>query len=157
MNPYGVERDFDAFLKTRQKGISIIRGDIEKSLNHYPDNFFDVIILSRTIQELEHPNRIIASMLKKGRRVVVSFLNYGYFKNRFHFFFKGKKPLTEAFSEPWPEQKEIKPLTIADFENFVVKKNLKIVNKVFLRGDWVKKIIIFPNLFAGVAIYHLES
>ena len=153
----GIERDFDSIIETIEKGISVYRGDIEEGLSLYPDGAFDLVILSRTIQELNNPDVILSLMLKKGKKVVVTFLNFGYFKNRFYFFFKGKKPRTEASPNYWPLQSEIKPLSVFDFEYYAKLKNIRILKKVYLSGDWKKSSNFFPNLFYGVAIYLISK
>ena len=153
----GVEIKLSRVKESIEKGISVIHADMEGGLSYFPEDWFDVVILSRTIQEIAQAQQVIEEMFRVGRRVIVAFLNYGYYKNRLQFLFHGRKPLSEALPEPWYNTSNIHPLSIGDFEQFVHQRNLTIVKKTFLKGDWEKESNFLPHLFAGYAIYLIEK
>ena len=153
----GIEKDINLVEKCLLKGISIYQGEIEDGLKFYKKNFFDIAILSKTIQQLLNPHKVIFSMLEIADQAFISFHNYGYYLNRLSFLFKGKKPQNSAFPYTWYETPNIHPLTIFDFENFCHIQKIKIVKKFFLSGNWKTKNYFLPNIFAGVAIYLISK
>ena len=140
-----------------KKKLNVYHGDIFEALDLYEEKFFDVAILSHTIQVIQQPNIVINKMLKVAKKVIVSFRNYGYFGNRLQFLFTGKKPINAAFPYEWYATPNIHPVSINEFEEFCQKNNIQIVQKTYLKGDWEKKIKFFKSFFAGYAIYLLEQ
>ena len=153
----GIEIDREQVNKTIAKGVSVLHMDIRKGMSFYSDNFFDVVILSQTIQELSDPDEVLLEMLRVGKKCIVAFLNYGFFLNRWHFFLWGRQPQTEALPHTWYNTPNIHPVSIRDFQSYCKNKGLKILKKNFLKGDWKREQKIIPNLFAGYAIYMLEK
>src|ERR1700676_1540496 len=64
------------------RGVSVYQGDIDEGLADYPDNAFDYVILSQTLQETRAPLQVLKEMLRVGRRAIVSFPNFGHWRNR---------------------------------------------------------------------------
>jgi methionine biosynthesis protein MetW len=58
------------------KGLSVIQGDADTDLIDYPDDSFDYVILSQTLQATRNPKRVLEQMLRIGRRAIVSFPNF---------------------------------------------------------------------------------
>ena len=156
INATGVEKNYSKVEKCLTTNMSIFHQDIEKVFPYYKKKF-DFVILSHTIQVLSNPDFFIGKCFKIGEKVIISFANYGYFKNRFQFFLMGKKPINDAFRQNWYSNVDIHPLTILDFENYCKQKKITISKKIFLAGDWQKQRKFLPNLLAGNAIYLLEK
>ena len=47
------------------QGLSVIQGDADTDLDHYPDGAFDYVILSQTIQATRNPGAMIFEKLPK--------------------------------------------------------------------------------------------
>src|SRR5919205_3198753 len=60
------------------KGLAVVQGDADTDLVNYPDDGFDYVILSQTLQATRHPRVVIQELLRIGRRAIVSFPNFGY-------------------------------------------------------------------------------
>ena len=97
------------------KGLSVIQGDADSDLVDYPDDAFDYVILSQTIQATRHPREVLVNMLRIGRRAIVSFPNFGHWKIRIQLFYTGRMPVTENLSYSWYETPNIHFCTINDF------------------------------------------
>ncbi|MGI9484924.1 MAG: methionine biosynthesis protein MetW [Geminicoccaceae bacterium] len=97
------------------RGLSVVQGDAEKDLHLYPDNSFDYIILSQTIQAMHQPHDVLNEMLRIGRFGIVSFTNYAHWRARWHLL-RGRMPRTAAAAEPWYASPNIRPCTLEDFE-----------------------------------------
>lgn len=97
------------------KGLSVIQGDADADLDSYPDRSFDYVILSQTLQATRAPRRVLDNMLRIGRKAVVSFPNFGFWKVRSQLFFKGRMPVTKNLSYAWHDTPNIHFCTIRDF------------------------------------------
>ncbi len=153
----GIEKDIGSVRECLAKGVPVYQGEIEEGLKFYKKNFFDIAILSKTIQQLHRPHKVIFSMLEIAEQAFISFHNYGYYLNRLSFFFKGTKPKNLAFPFSWYETDDVHSLSIHDFENFCREEKINIVKKFFLSGDWKTKNYFLPNIFAGQAIYLISK
>src|SRR3954470_11386072 len=51
----GVEIDGTKVRKAISRGVSVYQGDLETGLRDYPDDSFDFVILSQTLQEMHRP------------------------------------------------------------------------------------------------------
>ena len=97
------------------KGLSVIQGDADTDLFYYPDQSFDYVILSQTLQATRQPRAVLEHMLRIGRRAIVSFPNFGHWKIRLQLLTKGRMPVTENLSYSWYETPNIHFCTISDF------------------------------------------
>ncbi len=46
------------------RGVSVFQSDIDAGLADYPDQVFDYVILSQTLQEMRHPLQVLREMLR---------------------------------------------------------------------------------------------
>ncbi len=146
----GVEVSDDKVYECISKGLTAYHGDIDEGLEDFPDKTFDYVILSETLQEVRKPKLVIAEMLRVGRRGIVSFPNFGYWKSRCQLFFFGRAPITEALPFDWYDGPNIQFLSIKDFYRFCDKENHQIVQKIFMTKGRIVKIM--PNLLAESAL-----
>jgi methionine biosynthesis protein MetW len=97
------------------KGLSVVQGDADTDLRDYPDDGFDYVILSQTLQATRHPREALQNMLRIGRRAIVSFPNFGYWRVRSQLVFRGRMPVTGNLSYSWHDTPNIHLCTIRDF------------------------------------------
>jgi len=97
------------------KGLSVIQGDADTDLVYYPDLAFDYAILSQTIQATYSPRHVLEQLLRIGKRVIVSFPNFGHWRVRWHLLSQGRMPTTAALPDSWHETPNIHLCTIMDF------------------------------------------
>jgi methionine biosynthesis protein MetW len=97
------------------RGLSVIQGDADLDLIHYPDKSFDYAILSQTLQAMREPRPVLEQLLRIGRHAIVSFPNFGHWRIRLQFLVHGRMPVTASLSEPWYETQNIHHCTIKDF------------------------------------------
>ena len=60
------------------RGLSVVQGDADLDLTSYPTHGFDYVILSQTIQATKYPDRVLAELVRIGRRAIVSLPNFGH-------------------------------------------------------------------------------
>ncbi len=97
------------------KGLSVVQGDADADLDDYPDDAFDFVILSQTLQATRRPRRVLENMLRIGRRAIVSAPNFGHWRVRAQLAFNGRMPVTEKLAYSWYDTPNIHFCTIADF------------------------------------------
>lgn len=149
----GVDSDFEKVSACVRRGVNVYHGDVLSVLMEYPDGFFDWVICSRTLEELSDTSKTIEEALRVGKKVAIAFANYGYWRNRLHFLFHGNRVVNQAFPGEWDQRAPTNPVSVNVFESFCAKKNIRIVNRHFLKGDWDSKCSMLPSLFAGYALY----
>jgi len=97
------------------KGLSVIQGDADTDLADYPDDVFDYVILSQTLQATRRPRVVLEHMLRIGKRAIVSFPNFGHWRIRAQLAFLGRMPVTDNLNLAWYETPNIHFCTIRDF------------------------------------------
>ncbi len=108
------------------RGLSVDLGDADTDLDDYPSDAFDFVILSQTLQATRNPREVLRSLLRIGRRAVVSFPNFGYWRVRLHLLLRGTMPVTSCLSEPWYSTPNIHLCTIYDFTVLVDELGLAV-------------------------------
>ncbi len=142
------------------KGLSVIQGDADFDLADYPDDSFDYVILSQTLQATRNPRRVLEQMLRIGKRAVVSFPNFGYWRIRLQVMFGGRMPITENLPLAWYETPNIHFCTIRDFVALVDEVDAQIDRAVALNSSGAPMRVSAPwwvwNLFGEQAVFLLE-
>lgn len=152
----GVEIDQNLAISAIEKGLSIIQGNIDEGLKEFTDKEYDWVILNQTVQSTDKPDYVIEEMLRVGKKVVVSFPNFAYWKVRFYLFFKGKMPKSKILPFEWFNTPNIHLLTINDFYEFCKKRNINILQSVYMTRAKVRRgmlIRAISNFFTEEVIF----
>lgn len=156
----GIEINQNKVIKCLEKGLSVVQGDIDEGLAEYPDKSVDYIILNQTLQSTEKPDYVIKEMLRVGRKIVVSFPNFAYWRIRFYLFFHGKMPKSKMLPFEWYDTPNIHLLTLADFYDFIEKFGLKIEKTICMTRAKVRNGLfcrLFDNFFAEEVIFVISK
>lgn len=114
------------------KGLSVIQGDADTDLAAYPDDAFDYVILSQTLQATRQPRKVLEHMLRIGRHAIVSFPNFGHWRIRAQVALGGHMPRTRNLPSAWYETPNIHFCTISDFVTLVKAIDARIEHGVAL-------------------------
>src|SRR5579864_7520590 len=133
------------------RGVSVFHSDLEEALADLPDQAFDYVILSQTLQETRAPLKVLEDMLRVGRRAIVAFPNFGHWRVRLAHLWTGRAPKTKLFPYDWFDSPNIHFLTVHDFEAMALAQKWKVERRIFLQGP--RTVNAFPNLLAEVAVF----
>ncbi|MCV2502866.1 MAG: methionine biosynthesis protein MetW [Neisseriaceae bacterium] len=150
---YGIEIDSDRVLKSMEKGINVLQGDIENGLDIFNEKQFDVVVLSQTIQAMRNTEGILQEMVRVGNQVIVTFPNFGYWRNRIQIGLGGHMPVSESMPYSWYDTPNIHWCTLTDFEQLCQENNINIEERMVLTKG--KKIQRFSNILGSLAAYRL--
>ena len=142
------------------KGLTVIEGNAENDLQQFPNNSFDFVILSQTLQAFLDPEKVISELLRVGKKAIVTIPNFGYWKVRLNLLIKGTMPVTKSLPNNWYNTPNIHMCTIKDFVSFSKTINFKIFKSLALTNKNVSTInksnLFFKNLFAELGIFLIE-
>ena len=142
------------------KGLTIIEGNAEKDLKQFPDNSFDYVVLSQTLQAFLNPEKVINELLRVGKQAIVTIPNFGYWKIRLHLLFKGTMPVTRTLPDEWYNTPNIHLCTIKDFVYFSKAKNFKLSKSIALKNNQPSYInksnLNIKNLSSNLGIFLIK-
>ena len=155
VNGLGIEIDQNSVIKALEKGLQIIQGNIDEGLNDFEDKQWDFVVLNQTLQSTIKPEFVVDEMLRIGKKVIVSFPNFAYWRVRFYLFFNGKMPKSKFLPFEWYNTPNIHLLTINDFFEFCQKRNIKIEKAIYCTNGRRRKSIFraISNFFSEEAIF----
>ncbi len=156
----GIELSREGVAGCVARGLSVIQGDADTDLGDYPDDAFDYVILSQTIQATRAPRLVLENMLRIGRRAIVSFPNFGHWSIRAQIAFRGQMPVTGQLPDSWYDTPNIHFCTIRDFVHLCDEIGAVTERAVALNaaggGIGVKAPWWFWNLFGQQAVFLLK-
>ncbi len=156
----GIELSQDGVNKCVAQGLSVIQGDADQDLVAYPDDAFDFVILSRTIQATQHPKTVLEQLLRIGRRSIVSFPNFGHWRIRLDLALNGRMPVSQNLPERWYETPNIHFCTIRDFLDLCRDTNTVVERHIALdahgRSMSLRSSATLANLFGEQAVFVLH-
>ena len=141
------------------KGLPVIQGNAETELYQFPNQSFDYVVLSQTLQAFYKPDKVLKELLRIGKSVIVSIPNFGYWKVRTSLLFFGKMPMTKTLPNSWYNTPNLHMCTIKDLFNYCEEQNIKIKKVVGVnenKTSLIKKSNLeIKNLFSKLGIFLL--
>ena len=153
----GIEQDESRVAKCIEKGLSVIQGDINQEVQDYPDDSFDYVILSQTLQQVYAPDELIRAMLRIGKMGIVSFPNFSHWRVRMHLLMTGYAPVTKQLPYQWFDTPNIRVITLKDFRKFAREVGYRILKEVAIDSQSVNKegniVRVLPDIRATYGIF----
>lgn len=150
---YGVEIDVNSVQAAIEKGVNVIQADLEHGLNIFADHSFDVIVLSQTIQAMKNTELILRDLTRIAQQAIVSFPNFGYWRNRLQIVLGGNMPVSERMPYHWYNTPNIHLCTLKDFELLCAKNKVRVLQRAVMTGDHCVERL--PNLLGSLAFYRV--
>lgn len=157
----GLDLDMGAVTQAVTRGLPAMQGDADTDLTAYPDNAFDYVVLSRTLQAVEQPREVLRQMLRIGTHAIVSFPNFGHWTLRLKLLVTGRAPMTSTWNRPWYETPNIHPCSISDFFALCETDGYKVeewlaVDEAGALTPW-RRSQALANLFGGQGLFLLRK
>ena len=153
----GLELDQDNVQKCIKKGLPVIQGNAETELHQFPNQSFDFVVLSQTLQAFYDPEKVLKELLRIGKSVIVSIPNFGYWKVRINLLLFGEMPVTKTLPNTWYNTPNLHMCTIKDLFNFCYEKKIKINKVIGVNNNKTSLIkrgnLEIKNLFSKLGIF----
>ena len=153
----GLELKKENVTKCIYKGLPVIEGNAETELNQFPNQSFDYVILSQTLQAFYNPERVLKDLLRIGKSVIISIPNFGYWKVRTSLLFFGKMPVTKTLPNSWYNTPNLHMCTIKDLFKFCDEKKIVIKKVIGVNEDSTSLIkkgnLEIKNLLSKLGIF----
>ncbi|MBW2489006.1 MAG: methionine biosynthesis protein MetW [Deltaproteobacteria bacterium] len=153
----GIELKEEKVAACIEKGLTILQGDINEEVPDYPEQTFDYVILSQTLQQVYEPDTLIREIMRIGKKGIVSFPNFSHWTCRMQLLSSGYAPVTKQLPYQWYNTPNIRVITIKDFRKFIHDVGLKILNEVAInthsQNRYGKIIKFLPNVRATYGIF----
>ena len=150
---YGVEISDLDIVSCIANGVNVIQNDLDAGLADFEDGSFDFVILSQTLQAIRHTEPLIQEMLRVGREGIVSFPNFGHWRNRMDVL-RGNMPVSSELPYQWYNTPNVHLCTLNDFEEFCRTYCIRITARSVMAGG--HEVSLLPNLFGSTAVYRLQ-
>ncbi len=150
---YGVEISDSNIEACILNGVNVIQSDLDSGLSGFENNSFDYVILSQTLQATRHTEPLMQEMLRVGREGIVSFPNFGYWKNRLNIL-RGNMPVSKDLPYQWYDTPNVHLCTLHDFESFCFQFKMQILDRRVMTGD--NTVSLLPNLLGSMAVYRFR-
>ncbi len=156
----GIEFSEEKVARCIERGLTVLQGDFRQEVKDYPEGRFDVVVLSQTLQQIQDPKELLIDLLWIGKRVIVSFPNFGHWSARLQLLFTGMAPINEQLPYEWYNTPNIRVITIKDFKRFLRLFGVRIVREVAINThhhDYKGNIVRYgKNFRATYGIMMLE-
>ena len=150
---YGVEINDADIVSCIANGVNVIQNDLESGLADFESSSFDYVMLSQTLQATRHTEPLIQEMLRVGREGIVSFPNFGYWKNRLNILL-GNMPVSRELPYQWYDTPNVHLCTLDDFETFCRDHRVDVLERRVMNGE--NEVKVLPNLFGSTAVYRFQ-
>jgi methionine biosynthesis protein MetW len=156
----GIELSASGVAACLTKGLNVIQGRIDEPLQ-FADKAFDYAICNVTIQMVNYPEILLSEMKRVAKKLIISFPNFGFYKNRIDFCVHGRMPRPMLFGYSWYATGHIHQLSIKDFYELIAAVGgLRVLHAACAdQTSGLKRElqIRFPNLFQLLPVFLLSS
>ncbi len=153
----GLELKKENVTRCIYKGLPVIEGNAETELHQFPNQSFDFVILSQTLQAFYNPEKVLKDLLRIGKSVIISIPNFGYWKVRSSLLIFGKMPITKTLPNSWYNTPNLHMCTIKDLFHFCLEKNITIKKAIGINEDKTSEInksnLEIKNFFSKLGIF----
>ena len=157
----GIELSTEGVNASISAGLSVIQGDADTDLKDYPDDVFDYVVLSQTLQAMVQPKAVLSHLLRIAKRAIVPFPNFAHWRARLALGLLGRMPVSQTLPYEWYETPNIHLCTIRDFVALCRELDIVIEARKILdtrgRVRNVSTTLFSANLFGEQAVFLLRK
>lgn len=153
---YGLEIDDENILKCIINGVQVIQTNLDEGITEFfEEDSFDYVVMTQTLQAIQHPEKLLIEMMRIGKEGIVTFPNMAHWKSRLQLGLGGHMPLTRTLPNEWYDTPNIHLCSISDFERLCQNLGIKIIQRTAV--DYAHRhslgIKLMPNLLGEIALY----
>ncbi|MBA7485006.1 hypothetical protein ES707_20540 [subsurface metagenome] len=152
----GVDIEEEMIIKCIARGLSIFQGNLDEGLKDYASNSYDYVILNQTLQAIHKPILLVKEMLRVGKKAIISFPNFGYYKLVFQLLLLGRMPVTKDLPYQWYDTPNIHLCTRRDFIDHCRKNSITVLKIIDIINEQ-KLCRVWPNSRATEVIFIIQS
>ncbi len=154
---YGVEIDAAKIVNCIRAGVNVIHADLEAGLSDFQDDAFDYVIMTQTLQAVQHTEKLLDEMLRVGREGIVTFPNFAYWRCRLQLTLGGRMPVVKTLPHAWYDTPNVHLFTLQDFEALCRRKGIEILQRTVVDHAHRSNLgaRLFPNLLGELALYRV--
>jgi len=157
----GIELSTEGVNASITAGLPVIQGDADTDLKDYPDDVFDYVVLSQTLQAMVQPKVVLNHLLRISKRAIVSFPNFAHWRARLSLGLFGRMPVSRTLPHEWYDTPNIHLCTIRDFVALCRDLDIEIESQKILDTDGhlrqVSTTLFSTNLFGEQAVFLLRK
>ena len=116
VNGYGLDIDPDNINACIEAQVNVIEQDLNNGLANFPDDSFDTVVMTETIQAVTDPVTMLREMLRIGKNCVVTFPNFANWRCRVYLALRGRMPIAKHLPDDWYTTPNIHLCSFHDFE-----------------------------------------
>tara|TARA_B100001057_G_scaffold355089_1_gene357097 strand:+ start:840 stop:1478 length:639 start_codon:yes stop_codon:yes gene_type:complete len=141
------------------RGLAVVQGNADTDLSYYPDQGFDTVILSQTLQATQRPKEVLQEMSRIGSKLIVSIPNFGHWRIRLGLALRGRMPETQALSATWYDTANIHLCSMLDLIDLCDALSLRVETCLTVTNGKVHQSSGRPsawqNLVAELVVFEL--
>ena len=141
------------------RGLAVVQGNADTDLSYYPDQGFDTVILSQTLQATQRPKEVLQEMSRIGSKLIVSIPNFGHWRIRLALALRGRMPETQALSATWYETANIHLCSMLDLTDLCDELSLRVETCLTVTNGKVHhssgRPSAWQNLMAELVVFEL--
>jgi methionine biosynthesis protein MetW len=155
---YGLEIEPENIIQCIRKGINVIQRDLDAGLSDFDEQSFDYVIMTQTLQAVHFPDRLLTEMLRVGHQGIVTFPNFGNWKNRIQLGIGGRMPVSKTLPAQWYDTMNIHLCTVKDFEDLCRQHDIRILESMVADSAHRARtgIRFLPNLLGEIALFRCQ-
>ncbi|VVC85774.1 methionine biosynthesis protein MetW [Sideroxydans sp. CL21] len=150
---YGVEISDANIAACIANNVNVIQSDLESGIADFENQSFDFVILSQTLQATRHTEALMNEIVRVGREGIVSFPNFGYWKNRLQVLL-GNMPVSDELPYQWYDTPNVHLCTLDDFEFLCAHLHIRVLGRHVMAGG--RNVHAMPNLLGSTAVYRFR-
>lgn len=158
---YGMEIDPQKNVQAIAAGINVIQSNLNSHDidDYFDEDSFDYVIMTQALQVVRRPDILLEQMLTVGKESIITFPNFGHWKNRSQLLLGGRMPQNDALPNTWYDTPNIHLCTFKDFEDLCAEKHIEVVDRAVVNRYHESSILmkLAPNLLGEVAIYRVKK
>ena len=102
---------------------------------------------------MQNTETILHDLTRIARQAIVSFPNFGYWRNRLQIALCGHMPVSERMPYQWYNTPNIHWCTLQDFDRLCAQNNIRVLERTVMTSG--KRVEQMQNLLGSLAFYRV--